>query len=167
MPDQPDDSPAQLPNHKVKYKKPLQRACNEKNDKGKFCGGHLKRWFYTADVVEQGCGDVRQAYGEQRRGLPLRALQDPLPAQRRGAAGQERGRRGQAVDLWRDRGAEDPGSRRRQPPEQKKSSNPPQTRICDAEPSSSICGDGGSFRCCGAPKAELARVRADRSPNRV
>jgi hypothetical protein len=64
MSDQEDGSPAQLPNHKVKYKKPLQRACNEKNDKGKFCGGHLKRWFYLADVVEQGCGDVRQSYGD-------------------------------------------------------------------------------------------------------
>ena len=46
----------QLPNHKVKLKKPGQRACNEKNDKGKFCGGHLKRWFYTSDVLEQECG---------------------------------------------------------------------------------------------------------------
>jgi len=64
MPDPEVDSPAQLPSHKVKYKKPLQRACNEKNDKGKFCGGHLKRWFYNADVVEQSCGDVRQAYGD-------------------------------------------------------------------------------------------------------
>jgi len=64
MPDQPDDSPAQLPNHKVKYKKPLQRACNEKNEKGKFCGGHLKRWYYTADVVEQTCGDAQKAYGD-------------------------------------------------------------------------------------------------------
>jgi hypothetical protein len=64
MPDQSDDAPAQLPNHKVKYKMPLQRACNEKNDKGKFCGGHLKRWYYTADVVEQGCQDVLQAFGD-------------------------------------------------------------------------------------------------------
>ena len=64
MADQPDDSPAQLPNHKVTYKKALQRACNEKDAKGKFCGGHLKRWFYLADVVEQGCGDVRQSYGD-------------------------------------------------------------------------------------------------------
>ena len=64
MPDLQNDSPAQLPNHKVKYKKPLQRACNEKDAKGKFCGGHLKRWFYLADVVEQGCGDVRQSYGD-------------------------------------------------------------------------------------------------------
>ena len=40
----------QLPNHKVKIKKAGQRACNEKNEKGKFCGGHLKRWFYTTDM---------------------------------------------------------------------------------------------------------------------
>ncbi len=53
----------QLPNHKVKIKKPGQRACNEKSDKGKFCGGHLKRWFYTADVLEQECGCVQKAWG--------------------------------------------------------------------------------------------------------
>jgi len=53
----------QLPNHKVKLKKPGQRACNEKDEKGKLCGGHLKRWFYMADVKEQQCGDVAQAFG--------------------------------------------------------------------------------------------------------
>jgi len=53
----------QLPNHKVKIKKVGQRACNEKNEKGKFCGGHLKRWFYTADVIEKDCGDVEKAWG--------------------------------------------------------------------------------------------------------
>ena len=53
----------QLPNHKVKIKKPGQRACNEKNEKGKFCGGHLKRWFYAADVLEQECGCVEKAWG--------------------------------------------------------------------------------------------------------
>ena len=53
----------QLPHHKVKVKKPLQRSCNEKDEKGKLCGGHLKRWFYTADVKEQACGDVEKAYG--------------------------------------------------------------------------------------------------------
>jgi len=56
-------APPQLPHHKVKFKKHLQRSCNEKNEKGKFCGGHLKRWFYTADIVEQQCGDVEQAWG--------------------------------------------------------------------------------------------------------
>ena len=53
----------QLPNHKVKIKKVEQRACNEKDDKGKFCGGHLKRWFYTADAVEQECGCIEKAWG--------------------------------------------------------------------------------------------------------
>jgi hypothetical protein len=57
---------SQLPNHKVKIKKPGQRACNEKNEKGKFCGGHLKRWFYTADVLEQECGCVEKAWGADR-----------------------------------------------------------------------------------------------------
>jgi hypothetical protein len=56
----------QLPNHKVKLKKPGQRACNEKNDKGKFCGGHLKRWYYTADVLEQECGCAEKAWGADR-----------------------------------------------------------------------------------------------------
>ena len=59
----PSPEVPQLPHHKVKVKKPLQRACNEKDAKGKFCGGHLKRWFYLADVVEQKCGDVKEAYG--------------------------------------------------------------------------------------------------------
>ena len=54
----------QLPNHKVKVKKPGQRACNEKDAKGKFCGGHLKRWYYMDDVKEQACGDVEKAWGK-------------------------------------------------------------------------------------------------------
>ena len=59
-------TPAQLPHHKVKIKKNGQRACNEKNEKGKFCGGHLKRWFYTADVLEKECGCVEKAWGVDR-----------------------------------------------------------------------------------------------------
>ena len=54
----------QLTNHKVKIKKLGQRSCNEKDAKGKFCGGHLKRWFYTTDVLEQKCGDVEKAWGK-------------------------------------------------------------------------------------------------------
>ena len=56
----------QLPNHKVKVKKPGQRACNEKNEKGKLCGGHLKRWFYTTDVLETECGCAEKAWGANR-----------------------------------------------------------------------------------------------------
>lgn len=58
-----ETQPAQLPHHKVKVKKLLQRSCNEKDAKGKLCGGHLKHWFYAADSVEQACGDVMEAYG--------------------------------------------------------------------------------------------------------
>ena len=53
----------QLPHHKVKIKKLGQRSCNEKDAKGKFCGGHLKRWFYATDVQEGACGDVAKAWG--------------------------------------------------------------------------------------------------------
>jgi len=56
-------APPQLHHHKVKFKKPGQRSCNEKDAKGKFCGGHLKRWFYTTDVLEQACGDAEKAWG--------------------------------------------------------------------------------------------------------
>lgn len=56
-------TPPQLPHHKVKIKKLNQRSCNEKNEKGKFCGGHLKRWYYTTDALEQECGDVEKAWG--------------------------------------------------------------------------------------------------------
>ncbi|MGE0407376.1 MAG: hypothetical protein AB7O65_13855 [Candidatus Korobacteraceae bacterium] len=58
-----DFEPGQLPNHKLKVKKAGQRSCNEKNAKGKLCAGHLKRWYYADDVVEQACGDVEKAFG--------------------------------------------------------------------------------------------------------
>jgi len=36
---------------KYKTRKPKQRACDEKDAKGKLCAGHLKRWFdYPAEV---------------------------------------------------------------------------------------------------------------------
>ena len=54
----------QIGNHKVKVKKAGQRACNEKDPKGKFCGGHLKLWAYATDAVERECGDVEKAYGK-------------------------------------------------------------------------------------------------------
>jgi len=63
-PSSPINPTQQLPNHKVKIKMPLQRACNEKDEKGKLCGGHLKRWFYTVDSVECACGDVERAWGK-------------------------------------------------------------------------------------------------------
>ena len=35
---------------KVKRRIPRMRACNEKDDKGKLCAGHLKRWYFYGDV---------------------------------------------------------------------------------------------------------------------
>jgi hypothetical protein len=54
----------QLGNHKIKVKKPLQRACNEKDAKAKICGGHLKRWFYAVDIIEVECGDLEREFGK-------------------------------------------------------------------------------------------------------
>jgi len=71
-----------LPNHKLKVKKAGQRSCNEKDAKGKFCGGHLKRWYYTTDLVEQQCGDVEKALGrdaEVYRCENCKALYLPSP----------------------------------------------------------------------------------------
>jgi hypothetical protein len=78
----------QLPNHKVKIKKLGQRACNEKDVKGKFCGGHLKRWFYGADVLEQECGCIEKEWGPDRevyRCEFCRTLYLPNPEDVRGA----------------------------------------------------------------------------------
>ena len=37
---------------KIKTRKPKQRACDEKDEKGKLCGGHLKRWYdFPKDVA--------------------------------------------------------------------------------------------------------------------
>ena len=39
---------------KVKRRLLKQRACNEKDEKGKLCAGHLKRWYtFDPQVVER------------------------------------------------------------------------------------------------------------------
>jgi len=42
---------------KIKACLPFQRACNEKNAKGKLCAGHLKRWYAAADDLKRQHGD--------------------------------------------------------------------------------------------------------------
>jgi hypothetical protein len=74
----------QFPDHKVKIKKAGQRACNEKDAKGKFCGGHLKLWFYATDAVERECGDIEKAWGknaEVYRCENCKALYLPTPGE--------------------------------------------------------------------------------------
>jgi len=43
------EDPAPLP--KIKAKKATQRACDEKDAKGKLCCGHLKRWYDYPEEV--------------------------------------------------------------------------------------------------------------------
>lgn len=42
---------------KVKRRGPRMRACSEKNEKGKLCAGHLKRWFTAPPEIISGYGD--------------------------------------------------------------------------------------------------------------
>jgi len=45
----PEESQPSAP--KMKTRKPKQRACDEKDAKGKLCNGHLKRWYdYPRDI---------------------------------------------------------------------------------------------------------------------
>jgi len=44
--------PEAKPLPKVKTRKLKQRACDQKNEKGKLCAGHLKRWFeYPPEIT--------------------------------------------------------------------------------------------------------------------
>ena len=47
---------------KVKRRAPRMRACNEKDDKGKLCAGHLKRWYFFGDEVKQKYGKDAEVY---------------------------------------------------------------------------------------------------------
>lgn len=47
---------------KVKRRIPRMRACNEKDDKGKLCAGHLKRWYFFGDEVKAKFGPDPEIY---------------------------------------------------------------------------------------------------------
>ncbi len=47
---------------KVKRLGPQMRACDEKDEKGKLCAGHLKRWFESGDEVRQKFGPDAEIY---------------------------------------------------------------------------------------------------------
>lgn len=48
-------------------KKPGQRACSQKDAKGKFCVGHLKRWYFPADAeVAKELGPDAEVYRCER-----------------------------------------------------------------------------------------------------
>ena len=47
---------------RVKVRKPKQRACDEKDDKGKVCCGHLKRWYDYPREIEALIGPQAEIY---------------------------------------------------------------------------------------------------------
>jgi hypothetical protein len=61
------DPPKILPNGaKLKRLLPLQRACNEKDPKGKLCAGHLKRWYFFGGEIKQTLGADAEVYRCQK-----------------------------------------------------------------------------------------------------
>lgn len=63
---------------KIKVRKPRQRACDEKDDKGKFCFGHLKRWYDYPKEIEALVGKKAEIY----RCEFCKTLYRPDPGQR-------------------------------------------------------------------------------------
>ena len=47
---------------KIKTRLPHQRACNEKDAKGKLCAGHLKRWYAYGEDVKRQVGPEAEVY---------------------------------------------------------------------------------------------------------
>lgn len=47
---------------KVKIRLLRMRACGEKDEKGKLCAGHLKRWFFYGSEVKQKFGEDAEVY---------------------------------------------------------------------------------------------------------
>jgi hypothetical protein len=47
---------------KIKAKKATQRACDEKDAKGKLCCGHLKRWYDYPKEIEALVGPRTEIY---------------------------------------------------------------------------------------------------------
>ncbi len=47
---------------KVKRRILRMRACDEKDDKGKLCAGHLKRWYFFGDEVREKYGAGAEIY---------------------------------------------------------------------------------------------------------
>src|SRR5580693_8284806 len=50
------------PTPKIKMKKRTQRACDEKDEKGKLCCGHLKRWYDYPKEIEALVGPKAEIY---------------------------------------------------------------------------------------------------------
>lgn len=50
----------------VKRRLPRMRACNQRDEKGKMCAGHLKRWFRFGPEVAESLGADAEVYRCER-----------------------------------------------------------------------------------------------------
>jgi len=50
----------------LREKKPGQRACDVKDEKGKFCVGHLKRWYTPDEATVKELGPNAEVYRCER-----------------------------------------------------------------------------------------------------
>ena len=57
-----ETTPEAVATPKVKTRKPKQRACDEKDAKGKLCAGHLKHWFDYPAEIEKRVGKGAEIY---------------------------------------------------------------------------------------------------------
>ena len=65
----PSELVATLPSGlKLKRRVPRMRACDEKNEKGKLCAGHLKRWYHISLEVTEQLGADPEVYRCERCG---------------------------------------------------------------------------------------------------
>jgi hypothetical protein len=51
---------------KIRRRAPRMRACSLKNDKGKLCAGHLKRWYFFPPEVAERFGADAELYRCER-----------------------------------------------------------------------------------------------------
>jgi len=51
---------------RIKIKQPGQRACDEKDQKGKLCVGHLKRWYTPEPEILKELGHDAEIYRCER-----------------------------------------------------------------------------------------------------
>jgi hypothetical protein len=58
----PEVAAASKAEPKLKTRKPKQRACDEKDEKGKLCAGHLKRWFEYPPEISALVGKGAEIY---------------------------------------------------------------------------------------------------------
>jgi hypothetical protein len=47
---------------KIKTRFAFQRSCNEKDEKGKLCAGHLKRWYGFSEEIKRQYGANAEIY---------------------------------------------------------------------------------------------------------